>query len=84
MECLVQYLDDLEDLFYALALKAERIRQALQFFLFLAAAAALQVGGVFIALKNPPIAVAVASLLLVGMLFRAVVGPAPEAARLRC
>ncbi len=79
MECLVQYLDDLEDLFFALVLKAERIRQTLQFFLFMAGAAALQVFSVFIALKNPPMAVAVASLLLVGMLFRAVVGPAPEA-----
>ena len=37
MERLAQYLDDLEDLFYAVALKAERIRQALQFFLFMAA-----------------------------------------------
>ena len=79
MERLVQYLDDLEDLFYALALKAERIRQTLQFFLFMAGAAALQVFSVFIALRNPPMAVAVASLLMVGMLFRAVVGPAPEA-----
>ncbi len=84
MECLVQYLDNLEDLFFALALKAERIRQTLRFFLSMTAAAALQVCGVFIALKNPPMAVAVASLLLVGMLFRAVVGPAPEAARLIC
>lgn len=79
MERLVQYIDDFEDLFYALALKAERIRQMLQFFLGMVAAIALQAGGVFIALKNPPLAVAVASLLLVGMLFRAVVGPAPEA-----
>lgn len=79
MECLVQYLDDLEDLFYALALKAERIRQTIKFILLMAAAAALHVCGVFIALKNPPIAVAVASLLLVGMLFRAVVGPSREA-----
>ena len=79
MECLVQYLDDLEDLFYAAALKAERIRQALQFFLFMAASAALQVLGVIIALRNPPLAVAVASLLLVGMLFRAVMGHSPEA-----
>lgn len=78
MECLVQYLDDLEDLLYALALKAERIRQTLQFLLCMAAAAALQVCGVYIAFKNPPMAVAVASLLLVGMLFRAVVGPAPK------
>jgi len=82
MECLVQYLDDLEDLFYAFALKAERIRQTLKFLLFMAAGATFQVCAVFIALKNPPMAVAVASLLLVGMLFRAVVGPAPEAARL--
>jgi len=79
MECLVQYLDDLEDLLYALALKAERIRQTLRFFLSMVAAVALQAGGVYIALKNPPLAVAVASLLLVGLLFRAVVGPAPEA-----
>ena len=79
MELLAQYLDDLEDLFYAAALKAERIRQALQFFLFIAASAILQVFGIFIALLNPPLAVAVASLLLVGMLFRAVVGFSPDA-----
>jgi hypothetical protein len=78
MECLAQYLDNLEDLFYALALKAERIRHTLQFLLFMAAAVALQVCGVLIALKSPPMAVAVASLLLVGTLYRAVVGPAPE------
>ena len=79
MECLIQYLDDLEVLFYAVALKAERIRQAIQFFLFMAASAALQMLGILIALWNPPLAVAVASLLLVGMLFRAVVGHSPEA-----
>ncbi len=79
MEVLVQYLDDLEDLFYAAALKAERIRQAIRFFLFMAASAILQLFGIFIALKNPPLAVAVASLLLVGMLFRAVVAFSPDA-----
>ena len=79
MERLVQYLDDLEDLIYAAALQAERIRQALQFLLFMAASAALQVVGIFIALRNPPLAVAVVSLLLVGMLFRAVIAYSPEA-----
>ncbi len=79
MERLVQYLDDLEDLIYAAALKAERIRQALQFLLFMAASAALQVVGIFIALRNPPLAVAVVSLLLVGMLFRAVIAYSPKA-----
>ncbi len=79
MEVLVQYLDDLEDLFYAAALKAERILQAFRFFLFMAASATLQLFGIFIALKNPPLAVAAASLLLVGMLFRAVVTFSPDA-----
>ena len=32
MECLIQYLDDFEDLLYAIALKAERIRMAVIFF----------------------------------------------------
>ena len=79
MERLAQYLDDLEDLFYAVALKAERIRQTLQFFLFMAASAILQVLGIFIALWSPPLALAVASLLMVGMLYRAVVGFSPGA-----
>ena len=78
MECLVQYLDDLEDLFYAAALKTERIRQSVQFFLFIAASAVLQLSCIAIALRNPPLAVAIASLLLVGMLFHAVVGHSPE------
>ncbi len=79
MERLAQFLDDLEDLFYAVALKAERIRQAFRFFVFMATSAALQLSGVFIALWNPPLAVAMVSLLVVGMLFRAVVGPSPDA-----
>jgi len=62
MEVLVQYLDDLEDLFYAAALKAERILQAFRFFVFMTASAILQLFGIFIALKNPPLAVAAASL----------------------
>ncbi len=49
MEVFVQYLDDLEDLFYAAALKAERILQAFRFFLFMAASAILQLFGIFIA-----------------------------------
>jgi hypothetical protein len=79
MEVLVQYLDDLEDLIYAIALLAEKIRNAVQFFLFMVASFALQLFGVFIALVSPPIAVAVASLLLVGMLYRGVVRGLPQA-----
>lgn len=73
MELIVQYLDDLEDLVYAVALLAERIGNVLRFMLFMIASVSLQLLGIFIALINPPIAVAVASLLLVGMLYRSVV-----------
>ncbi len=79
MERLVQYLDDLEDLFYVVALKAERIREAFHYFLLIAASAILQVFAISIALWNPPLAVAIASLLLVGMMFRAVVSYSPDA-----
>lgn len=73
MECLVQWLDEIEDLIYAIALKAERIRMVLQFFLYVTATIALQVTGVIVALMYPPLALAMAALLSVGMLFSAVV-----------
>ena len=79
MERLIQYLDDLEDLFYAVALMAERIREAFQYFLLITASAILQVFAISIALLHPPLALAVASLLMVGMLFHAVVGYAHDA-----
>ena len=74
MERLVQYLDDLEDLFYAAALKAERLREALQYFLLIVASVIVQVFTISMALRHPPLALAVASLLMVGMLFHAAVG----------
>jgi len=79
MEVLVQYLDDFEDLIYAIALLAEKIRNAVQFFLFMVVSVALQLLGIFIALVSPPMAVAVASLLLVGMLYHGVVHNLPLA-----
>jgi hypothetical protein len=80
MELFVQYLDDLEDLIYACALLAERIRQAARFILFISASVSIQILGVFLALANPPMAVAAASLLLVGMLYRGVVYNIPGGA----
>lgn len=79
MERLVQYLDDLDDLIFAIALKAERIRMAISFFLFVVTAATLQVACVLIALRHPPIALAIAALLTVSVLFDAVVGQSPRA-----
>lgn len=74
MERLAQYFDNLEDLIFAFALKAERLRQAACFFLFMATSASLQVAGVILALKYPPLAMGIVALLVVGVLFRSVIG----------
>ena len=73
MERIVQYLDDLEDLYSAFARKWERIRRALRFALFVALSLSFQILGIFLALSIPALAVATASLLLVGLLYRSVV-----------
>ncbi len=75
MERLLQYLDDLEDVIYAVPLIAEQMRRAIQRILFLLGSIFLQAAGVILALSHPPLALAVVMLLLVGMLFRAVVVP---------
>ena len=80
MELFVQYLDDLEDVIYAFALLAERIFQAIKFFLFVSVSVGFQVLGILLALASPPLAVAAASLLIVGMLYRGVVHNIPLAA----
>lgn len=80
MEFLVQYLDDLEDLCYAFALKWERIRANLRFTLFVTAAFSLQLAGVFLALVNPPSAVALVAVLIVWLLWQGVISHRPEAA----
>jgi hypothetical protein len=73
MERFVQYMDDVEDLIYAFALKWERIRRAFRFTLFVASSVLLQIFAIFLALSTPPLAVAVAALLLVGLLHKAVI-----------
>ena len=80
MELFVQYLDDLEDLIYAFALLAERILQATKFFVFVSVSVSFQILGIMLALASPPMAVAAASLLMVGMLYRGVVHNIPVAA----
>ncbi len=78
MERLLQYLDDLEDIIYAVPLIAEQLRRATLRILFLLGSICLQVAGVVLALSHPPLALAVVMLLLVGMLFRAAVIPLPR------
>ena len=78
MERLLQYIDDFEDIIYAVPLIAEQLRRATLRILFLLGSICLQVAGVVLALSHPPLALAVVMLLLVGMLFRAAVIPLPR------
>ena len=79
MERLLQYVDDLEDLLYAAPLIAEQLRRAIQRILFLLGSICLQLAGIVLALNHPPLALAIVTLLLVGLLLRAVFIPVPQA-----
>lgn len=74
MERLVQYLDDLEDIYFATGLLMERMRRAMQMVVLLAISFIFQFLGILLALSRPPLAVAVVSLTVVGMLYRSVTG----------
>jgi cation transport ATPase len=73
MERLVQWLDDFEDLAYAVVLSGETIRRLLKAAFFAFAALALQAASILLALASPPAAVAGGSLLLVTILYRGAV-----------
>ena len=78
MERLLQYFDDLDDFIYAAPLIAEQLRRAIQRILFLLASIVLQIAGVILALSHPPLALAVVTLMLVALLYRAVIVPMPQ------
>lgn len=72
MERLVQYLDDLEDIYFAAALLMERILNAAKLGLLLTISFSVQFLGILLALSRPPLALAMVSLTVVGMLYRSV------------
>jgi hypothetical protein len=76
MERIAQYLDDLEDLVYAVALIAERLRRAVRRIVAGFLALAMLALGFLLALSQPPLALAAVSLLMVTALYRAAVGNA--------
>jgi hypothetical protein len=78
MEFLLQYLDDLDDFVGMFALAAERIRRMVKALLLMSVSLAIQLFGVILALIQPPLALAVVSLLAVGMLYRAAVNHPPK------
>ena len=75
MERITQWLDDLDDLFGAVGLLAERARRFIMTLARLLALLFVVSGGVLAALTKPPLGLAVAILLFVFLLYRSVTQP---------
>ena len=81
MERLVQYLDDLDDLYGAFGLLIERLRHFIGLAGIVAALAALETAGILVALSEPPLGLAIALLLFTALMYRAVTRPTLEISR---
>ncbi len=75
MECFLQYLDDLDDLYGAFGLIWEKLRRTLVKLVSVAMILAVAAGGISLALAHPPIALATSTVLFVTLLYRAVTVP---------
>ena len=75
MECLLQYLDDLDDLYGAFGLVWERLRRAFLGLFTLTMLLIGAAGGVALALTHAPIALATGTVLFVVLLYRSVTAP---------
>ena len=75
MERLLQYLDEFDDLFSTFGLLAERIRNTVLTLMFLGFSLLVQLGGILLALRHPPLALAAALLMFVTLLYRSVTVP---------
>jgi hypothetical protein len=75
MECMLQYLDNLDDLWGALGLLWERIRGVLLGLVRFAALLAASIGGIGLALLHAHIALATSTVLFVVLLYRKVTSP---------
>ena len=78
MECLLQYLDDLDDLYGAFGLVWEKLRRALLKLISLLMVLAVAAGGISLALTHPPIALATSTMLFVILLYRSVTVRSPR------
>jgi hypothetical protein len=72
MECLLQYLDDIDDLVGICGLVYERLRRLFLTLAVLLVSSALIVSGILLALVHPPMALATSILLFVTLLYRSV------------
>ncbi|HKJ20928.1 MAG TPA: hypothetical protein VJ993_09725 [Woeseiaceae bacterium] len=78
MEFLLQYLDDLDDLYGAFGLVWERLRRALLRLLSIAMISTVAVAAIGLALFHPPIALATSTMLFVILLYRSVTVPSKK------
>ena len=78
VERIAQLLDDLDDLVSMFGLVAERIRRFLVTFVAAFTGTSIIAGGIVLALLHPPLALAVALLLFVSLLYRVVTAPRLE------
>jgi hypothetical protein len=75
MEFLLQYLDNLDDLYGAFGLVRERLRRTIIKMASLGMLFAVAAGGIGLALLHPPIAMATSTMLFVILLYRSVTVP---------
>ena len=81
MECLLQYLDDLDDLYAAFGLVWERLRRLLLRMIAALLVLSVAAGAVALAQSHPPIALATSTMLFVALLYRAATAIPARAAR---
>jgi hypothetical protein len=72
MERLLQYLDDLDDLYGMVGLIVERLRRFLYALFSYSLIGAGAAAGIWLALRHPPLALATCILLFVTLLYRSV------------
>ena len=75
MECFLQYLDDLDDLYGAFGLVWEKLRRTLLKLISVLMVLAVGAGGISLARAHPPIALATSTMLFVTLLYRSVTVP---------
>ena len=75
MERLLQYLDDLDDLYGAAGLLWERVRRTLFMIFATVMVLAVAATGIGLALLHPPTAAATSTVLFVIVLYRSVTSP---------
>lgn len=75
MEKFLQFLDDLDDLIGAFGLIAERLRNGIWLVVFMSLAAVMACGAIILALAEPPLALAMAVMMFVILLYRLVTQP---------